>query len=141
MNENSTEQLSRTFLVRCSREQLIALGDWMYEQGIFFQKCSDTIHTLARNEANSGTDDAGDKHLTVSPTDIKNASAWIANAFALRWLDRVALGHVSDNNLTAALIDAAATLSKSDSVRHQDQARRCRLLLRKIESNHEQSDK
>jgi hypothetical protein len=35
----ATEELmERTFFVRCPREKLIALGDWMNEQGIYFEK-------------------------------------------------------------------------------------------------------
>lgn len=47
MNE---DKLERTFLVQCSKEQLIALGNYMTAQGIFFKKCSDGINTEAHAE-------------------------------------------------------------------------------------------
>ena len=48
-NNNGTqeEKMERTFLVQCSKEQLIALGNWMYDNGIFFCKCSDKINAEA----------------------------------------------------------------------------------------------
>lgn len=48
MNDN--DKLERTFLVQCSKEQLIALGKYMNAQGIFFKKCSDGINTEAHAE-------------------------------------------------------------------------------------------
>lgn len=48
MNEN--DKLERTFLVQCSKDQLIALGHYMTSQGIFFRKCSDGINTEAHAE-------------------------------------------------------------------------------------------
>lgn len=36
--EEQEEKMERTFMVRCSRQQLIDLGNWMYDHGIFFQK-------------------------------------------------------------------------------------------------------
>lgn len=58
MNENT--KLERTFLVQCSKEQLIALGKYMNAQGIFFKKCSDGLNTEAHAEifpATTQTDD------------------------------------------------------------------------------------
>lgn len=46
MNEN----MERAFIVRCTREQLIALGDWMNDNGIFFRKLSDGIREAAHRE-------------------------------------------------------------------------------------------
>lgn len=47
-NENTQEEkMERTFLVQCSKEQLIALGNWMYDNGIFFNKCSEEINAEA----------------------------------------------------------------------------------------------
>ena len=48
MNEN--DKLERTFLVQCTKEQLIDLGHYMTAQGIFFKKCSDGINTEAHAE-------------------------------------------------------------------------------------------
>ncbi len=47
MNEDKME---RTFLVQCTKEQLIALGDWMNDNGIFFNKCSDKLNASAHKE-------------------------------------------------------------------------------------------
>lgn len=47
---NETDKLERTFLVQCSKDQLIALGNYMTSQGIFFRKCSDGINTEAHAE-------------------------------------------------------------------------------------------
>lgn len=41
MEENKDQMMERTFYVKCTRQQLIELGDWMNDRGIFFQKvCS-----------------------------------------------------------------------------------------------------
>ena len=47
MNE---EKMERTFLVNCTKEQLVALGNWMYDNGIFFNKCSDKLNEAAHKE-------------------------------------------------------------------------------------------
>ncbi len=47
MNE---EKMERTFLVNCTKEQLVALGNWMYDNGIFFSKCSDKLNQAAHKE-------------------------------------------------------------------------------------------
>lgn len=55
-NEMETKQqpqadkMERTFLVNCTKEQLIALGNYMFDNGIFFAKCSDTINQAAHKE-------------------------------------------------------------------------------------------
>lgn len=46
-NDTQEEKMERTFLVQCTKEQLIALGNWMYDNGIFFCKCSDKINAEA----------------------------------------------------------------------------------------------
>lgn len=46
-NTDKKELLERTFLVQCTKEQLIALGDWMNEHDVFFCKCSDEINRAA----------------------------------------------------------------------------------------------
>ena len=46
-NDTQEEKMERTFLVQCSKEQLIALGNWMCDNGIFFCKCSDKINAEA----------------------------------------------------------------------------------------------
>lgn len=38
MEENNDQIMERTFYVKCTRQQLIELGDWMNDHGIFFQK-------------------------------------------------------------------------------------------------------
>ena len=45
------EVMERTFLVQCSKEQLVALGNWMYDNGIFFNKCSDKLNEAAHKES------------------------------------------------------------------------------------------
>ena len=45
--ESETTHMERTFLVRCTKEQLIELGHYMNAQGIFFRKCSDDINEQA----------------------------------------------------------------------------------------------
>lgn len=47
MNE---DKLERTFLVQCTKDQLIDLGHYMTAQGIFFRKCSDGLNTEAHAE-------------------------------------------------------------------------------------------
>lgn len=47
---DSQTNLERTFLVQCSEEQLVALGNWMYDNGIFFNKCSDKLNEAAHKE-------------------------------------------------------------------------------------------
>lgn len=41
------ELLERTFYVKCSKEQLIELGNWMFDNGIEFKKMPDNIHQLS----------------------------------------------------------------------------------------------
>lgn len=48
MKENEV-MFERTFYVNCSKEQLIALGNYMNEHGIEFMKMPDNIHQQAEN--------------------------------------------------------------------------------------------
>ena len=40
-NNEQEEMLERTFYVNCSKDMLIKLGDWMYDNGIQFEKLAD----------------------------------------------------------------------------------------------------
>lgn len=40
-NDEPEEMLERTFYVNCTKDMLIKLGDWMYDNGIQFEKLAD----------------------------------------------------------------------------------------------------
>lgn len=55
-NEEPEEMLERTFYVNCTKDMLIKLGDWMYDNGIQFEK-------LAEEKL------AAEKGISISKTD------------------------------------------------------------------------
>lgn len=55
-NDEPEEMLERTFYVNCSKDMLIKLGDWMYDNGIQFEK-------LAEEKL------AAEKGISISKTD------------------------------------------------------------------------
>lgn len=55
-NNEQEEMLERTFYVNCSKDMLIKLGDWMYDNGIQFEK-------LANKKL------AAEKGISISKTD------------------------------------------------------------------------
>lgn len=55
-NNEQEEMLERTFYVNCSKDMLIKLGDWMYDNGIQFEK-------LAEEKL------AAEKGISISKTD------------------------------------------------------------------------
>nr|DAG06789.1 MAG TPA: MutS domain I [Caudoviricetes sp.] len=55
-NDEPKEMLERTFYVNCSKDMLIKLGDWMYDNGIQFEK-------LAEEKL------AAEKGISISKTD------------------------------------------------------------------------
>lgn len=58
-NNEQEEKLERTFYVNCTKEMLIKLGDWMYDNGIQFEK-------LANKKL------AAEKGISISKTDACN---------------------------------------------------------------------
>lgn len=58
-NNEQEEMLERTFYVNCTKEMLIKLGDWMYDNGIQFEK-------LAEKKL------AAEKGISISKTDACN---------------------------------------------------------------------
>lgn len=58
-NDEPEEMLERTFYVNCTKEMLIKLGDWMYDNGIQFEK-------LAEEKL------AAEKGISIGKTDACN---------------------------------------------------------------------
>lgn len=58
-NDEPENMLERTFYVNCTKEMLIKLGDWMYDNGIQFEKLADKKL-------------AAEKGISISKTDACN---------------------------------------------------------------------
>lgn len=50
MEDKKEELYQRTFLVQCHKDKLVELGNWMYDNDIFFQKCTESINLIAASE-------------------------------------------------------------------------------------------
>lgn len=55
-NNEQEEMLERTFYVNCSKDMLIKLGDWMYDNGIQFEKLADKKLAAEKGISISKTD-------------------------------------------------------------------------------------
>lgn len=55
-NDEQENMLERTFYVNCSKDMLIKLGDWMYDNGIQFEKLADKKLAAEKGISISKTD-------------------------------------------------------------------------------------